>query len=67
MTLDEQREKNISDLNLLIEGRMAVWASDGCFHARGQAEGYVRARDELIRGRSVEQVQRMKEAPGLAA
>ena len=51
MTLDEQRQKSIRDLTTLIDGAMTRWDKDGCFHARGQADGYTRARDELIRGR----------------
>ena len=55
MSLDQQREKNISDLTILIDGATAVWDKDGCFYARGLADGYIKARDELIRGRSGQQ------------
>lgn len=67
MTIDQQREKQITAHAALVEGAMARWEATGCSHARGQAEGYWVAMEELIRGRSAEQVARMEEALGLAA
>lgn len=64
---DQQREKSIADLALLVEGAMSRWEATGCFSARGQADGYRIAMEALIRGRSPEQVARMEEALGLAA
>lgn len=57
MTADQQREKHISDLALLVEGAMSRYEATGCFHARGQAEGYRIAMEALIRGRSAAQAQ----------
>lgn len=67
MTLDEKREKSITDLGLLIEGAMGRWEASGCFHARGQADGYRMAMEALINGRSAAQVAYMEDALGLAA
>lgn len=64
---DQQREKSITDLGLLVEGAMSRWEATGCFHARGQADGYRIAMEALINGRSAAQVASMEEALGLAA
>lgn len=64
---DEQREKYISDLALLVEGAMGRWEATGCFHARGQADGYRLHMERLINGRSAAQVARMETKLGLAA
>ena len=66
-TVDQQREKSITDLGLLVEGAMSRWEALGCFHARGQADGYRLAMEALIRGRSACQIERMEQALGLAA
>lgn len=63
---DQQREKSIADLGLLVEGAMSRWESSGCFHARGQADNYRVSMEALIRGRSACQIERMEEALGLA-
>ena len=65
--LDKQREKSITDLGLLLEGAMSRWEVFGCFHARGQADGYRLVMEALIRGRSAGQIERMEQALGLAA
>jgi hypothetical protein len=65
MNLDQQREKSITDLGLLIEGAMHRWDVAGCFHARGQADGYLRAMEALIRGRSAAKVASMELERGL--
>jgi hypothetical protein len=52
MTDDKKREIHIASLSQLVEGAMARWEVSGCFHARGQADGYRIAMEELIRGRS---------------
>lgn len=67
MTLDQQREKHITAMSLLVEGAMSRWEASGCFHARGQADSYRISMEALINGRSAAQVARMEEALGLAA
>jgi hypothetical protein len=52
VTEDEKREIHIASLAQLVEGAMARWGVSGCFHARGQADRYRIAMEELIRGRS---------------
>jgi hypothetical protein len=37
---DEQREKSIDDLSLLIDGATQRWEKNGCLHAKGQAYYY---------------------------
>ena len=64
---DQQREKHITDLGLLVEGAMGRWEASGCFAARGQADGYRIAMEALINGRSAAQVASMEKALGLAA
>ena len=56
---DEQREKSIADLAILIDGATQRWDKDGCFHAKGQADGYRVHMDQLIKGRSPEKAARM--------
>ena len=67
MTIDQQREKQISAHAALVEGAMKRWEATGCFHARGQADRYRIAMEDLIGGRSAAQVASMEEALGLAA
>ena len=67
MNLDKLREKHITALGLLVEGAMSRWEQSGCFHARGQADGYRVSMEALIRGRSAAQVARMEAVLGLAA
>ena len=62
MTLDQQREKSIIALGLLVEGAMSRWEATGCFHARGQADGYRIAMEALINGRSAAQAQTLEVA-----
>lgn len=62
---DQQREKSITDLGLLVEGAMTRWEASGCFAARGQADGYRIAMEALIRGRSAAQVACMEFERGL--
>ena len=63
---DEARERCISNLSALILGSMQRYES-GCKESRSQAEGYDRARSQLIRSRSAKQVDRMEKALGLLA
>lgn len=56
---DEQREKSIADLAILIDGASQRWDKDGCFYAKGQADYYRLHMERLINSRSPEQVERM--------
>ena len=62
---DQKREQCIDNLALLIEGAMARWEATGCFHDRGQADGYRIHMERLICERSPEAVARMEVALGL--
>lgn len=62
---DELRERSISNLALLVEGAMARWEATGCFHDRGQADGYRIHMESLINGRSPEHIDSMEIARGL--
>ena len=62
MTADQQRETHIAALGLLVEGAMGRYEATGCFHARGQADGYRIAMEQLIRGRSAAQAQTLEVA-----
>ena len=63
---DTQRESEIARLSAEMEAAYAIWQSDGCFAARGDADRLMRQRDDLVRGRSAEQVARMEAERGLA-
>ena len=41
---------------------MGRYEATGCFHARGQADGYRIAMEQLIRGRSAAQAQTLEDA-----
>ena len=62
---DEAREAEIARLSAEMEAAFAIWQSDGCFAARGDADRLMRQRDDLVRGRSAEQVARMERERGL--
>ena len=49
-----------------MEAAWRVWETDGCFAAHGQADAIRAVRDELIRGRSSEQVRHMEIERGFA-
>jgi len=63
---DTERETEIAALTAAMEAAYATWERDGCFAARGEADRLMRARDDLVRGRSAEQVARMESERGLA-
>ena len=63
---DPERESEISRLTAEMEAAYATWERDGCFAARGEADRLMRARDDLVRGRSAEQISKMERARGLA-
>ena len=63
---DAQRESDIARLTQEMEAAYAIWQSDGCFAAKGRADSLMRQRDDLVRGRSAEQVARMEAERGLA-
>ena len=63
---DAQRESDIARLTQEMEAAYALWQSDGCFAAKGRADSLMRQRDDLVRGRSAEQVARMEAERGLA-
>ena len=62
---DTDREAEITRLSAEMEAAYAIWQSDGCFAARGDADRLMRERDDLVRGRSAEQVARMEQERGL--
>lgn len=62
---DTERESEIARLTQEMEAAYAIWQSDGCFAARGDADRLMRQRDDLVRGRSAEQVARMERERGL--
>ena len=62
---DEAREAEIARLSAEMEAAYAIWQSDGCFSARGDADRLMRQRDDLVRGRSAAQVARMESERGL--
>ena len=62
---DEAREAEIARLTQEMEAAYAIWQSDGCLAARGDADRLMRQRDDLVRGRSAEQVARMERERGL--
>ena len=62
---DTAREAEIARLSAEMEAAYAIWQSDGCFAARGDAARLMRQRDDLVRGRSAEQVARMELERGL--
>ena len=62
---DTQRESEIARLSAEMEAAYALWQSDGCFAAKGRADSLMRQRDDLVRGRSAEQVARMELERGL--
>ena len=62
---DEAREAEIARLSAEMEAAYAIWERDGCFAARGDAVRLMRERDDLVRGRSAEQVARMERERGL--
>jgi len=53
---DTERESEIARLTQEMEAAYAIWQSDGCFAARGDADRLMRERDDLVRGRSAERV-----------
>ena len=59
---DQQLEKYIAALGLLVKGAMSRWEATGCFHARGQADGYRISMEALINGRSDAQAQTLEVA-----
>ena len=63
---DDTREAEIARLTAEMEAAYAIWQSDGCFAARGDADRLMRQQDDLVRGRSAEQVARMEAERGLA-
>ena len=63
---DTDREAEIARLSAEMEVAYAVWQSDGCFAARGDADRLMRERDDLVRGRSAAQVAQMEAERGLA-
>jgi hypothetical protein len=62
---DEAREAEIARLTQEMEAAYAIWQSDGCFAARGDADRLMRERDDLVRGRSAAQVAQMEAERGL--
>lgn len=60
-----ERESEIARLTQEMEAAYAIWQSDGCFAARGDADRLMRQRDDLVRGRSEQQVARMERERGL--
>lgn len=62
---DTERESEIARLTQEMEAAYAIWQSDGCFAARGDADRLMRERDDLVRGRSAERVARMEADRGL--
>jgi len=63
---DTERESEIARLTQEMEAAYAIWQSDGCFAARGDADRLMRERDELVRSRSAERVAQMEAERGLA-
>jgi hypothetical protein len=63
---DTERESEIARLTQEMEAAYAIWESDGCFAARGDADRLMRQRDDLVRGRSAAQVAQMEAERGLA-
>ena len=63
---DADREAEIARLSAEMEAAYAIWQSDGCFAARGDADRLMRERDDLVRGRSAERVAQMEAERGLA-
>lgn len=63
---DTDREAEIARLSAEMEAAYAIWQSDGCFAARGDADRLMRQRDDLVRGRSAERVAQMEAERGLA-
>ena len=47
---DTERESEIARLTREMEAAYAIWESDGCFAARGDADRLMRQRDGLVRG-----------------
>ena len=62
---DTAREDEIARLSAEMEAAYAVWQSDSCFAAKDRADSLMRQRDDLVRGRSAEQVARMERERGL--
>ena len=62
---DTDREAEIARLSAEMEAAFAVWQSDGCFAAKDRADALMRQRDDLVRGRSAEQIARMEHERGL--
>ena len=62
---DTERESEIARLTREMEAAYAIWQSDGCFAAKGRADALMRERDDLVRGRSAEQVAQMEQERGL--
>lgn len=62
---DTDREAEIARLSAEMEAAYALWQSDGCFAAKDRADSLMRQRDDLVRGRSAEQVARMEAERGL--
>lgn len=56
---DEDRESAIVRAGRAIEKHEGVWLATGCFAARGNADYARRLMEQLIAGRSAEQVARM--------
>lgn len=63
---DEEREDHIRDCSWLMELAYARYAEGGNFADRGEADRWMRLRDEAVRGRSASQVARMEAERGLA-
>jgi hypothetical protein len=62
---DAEREEAIKAAGQAIERHMAEYAASGCFAARGAADRARRFMEQLIAGRSPEQVARMEQERGL--
>ncbi len=63
---DSEREAEIARLSAEMEAAWTTWERDGRFAARGEADRLMRLRDDLVRGRSAEQIARMEAERGLA-
>lgn len=57
---DAEREEAIVRAGQAIEKHMAVWISDGCVAAMGDADRARQLMEQLIAGRSPEQIARMQ-------
>lgn len=62
----EEREDHIRDCTRLMEEAYERYERDGFIADRGDADYWMRLRDEAIRGRSAAQVARLEKERGLA-